>query len=346
MIKIISKNLLIVFSIFVFLAFSFIIYSQTIKLNSYQNGNQNAQDIKSSLKLNYNDPSIEIQNTNNNELNNFITCYQEPVNVDDFSDNLKNKFYEIESLFKSADTAISFSYEDLYSGLHISYNENKQYFSASTIKAPVVLYIYYLYINGKLDLNQRITYKPSHYVEGSGTIQYEEYGKQYTIKELTEKAIIDSDNVAYQMLASIIDTNEIKSFWQKLGSETFWPNNKIWGQISSKDGIIYMKELYKFTKEHPEISDQLLNLYFNSVCRLININDKNIKIAHKSGWNSATIHDMAIVYSSEPYVISINSLMGYKDYTTFFNKASILINEFHEIYWDEKANYCYTKIFK
>lgn len=346
MIKIIIKNLSIVLFVFLFLAFIYIIYSQKTKLSSYEIGNKNVKEVSSSLLIGYNDPSIEIENTNRNELNEFIACYKEPVSINDFSEKLRNKFNEIESFFINSNNTASFSYEDLYSGLHISYNENQTYFSASTIKAPVILYIYHLAINGKLDLNQLVTYNSYHFVEGSGSIQFQPYGKQYTIKELTEKAIIESDNIAYKMLTSIVNLNEIKSFWKNLGSDTFWTNNNIWGQTNTKDGIIYMKELYKFTKNNTEISDELLNLYFSSVCKLININDNSIKIAHKSGWNSATIHDIAIVYDSEPYVIAIDTLMGYKDYKSFFNKASELINQFHKIYWDEKSDYCYSKTFK
>lgn len=346
MIKGLIKSSTIVLFFFLFCAFIHIIYSQTNKLETYEIGNQSTTDIKSSLALNYDKPTIQIETQNKSELNNFIACYQEPIDINNFSTKLKNKYIEIENHFKSANATVSFSYEDLYSGLHISYNENQQYFAASTIKAPVVLYIYHLYANKKIDLNQVLTYQPHHYVEGSGTIKNESYGRQYTIKELIRKTIVDSDNVAYKMLTTVVNSYEIKQFWSNLGSNTFWTNYKIWGQINSKDGVIYMKELYKFIKNNPQYSDELLNLFYNSVCKLINIDDKNIKIAHKSGWNSSYIHDMAIVYDSEPYVLSITSLLGYQNYSSFFNKASNLVNDFHEIYWQEKSDYCYKKAFK
>lgn len=345
MIKIIIKKYFLVFLIFFIFSLIYIIHEQTSKLNTYALGNQSSKKIKTSLKIMYSIPTIQTEKQDKIELDNFISCYQEPININNFSNNLKNKYNEIENHFKSANEAVSFSYEDLYSGLHISYNENQQYFAASTIKAPVVLYIYYLYINGKIDLNKIITYEPIHYVGGSGSIQNQPYGTQYTIKELLKKTIVESDNIAYTMLTTLVNTNDIKTFWNNLGTSTFWQNNQIWGQTNSKDGVIYMKELYKFTESNPNVADEILKLHFDSICKLININNK-YKVAHKSGWNSATIHDMAIVYHSEPYVISINTLLGYKDFTNFFNKASNLINEFHEIYWEEKANYCYEKNFK
>ena len=35
-----------------------------------------------------------------------------------------------------------------------------------------------------------------------------------------------------------------------------------------------MKELFKLTKDNPQISDEILNLYYKSVAKLINVEDK------------------------------------------------------------------------
>ena len=148
------------------------------------------------------------------------------------------------------------------------------------------------------------------------------------------------------MLCDRITNSNIRDFWEKKGASTFWYGNNIWGRVNSKDGAIYMKELYIFLDEHPELKEEILSYYFKSTTRLINLDDSNIKIAHKSGWTSSSIHDMAIIYSKQPYVLSINSLMGYSNFSSFFYKASNLINKFHNMYWDKKAEYCYKRIFE
>ena len=129
MIKIMSKNFLIVFIILLFFSFIYIIHEQTNKLHSYELGNQDSQTIKAPLKATYMEPSIKTEKAYKSELNNFIECHKTPININEFSDKLKNKFYEIENHFKSSNGKVSFAYEDLYSGLHISYNEKQKYFA-------------------------------------------------------------------------------------------------------------------------------------------------------------------------------------------------------------------------
>ena len=38
-------------------------------------------------------------------------------------------------------------------------------------------------------------------------------------------------------------------------------------------------------------------------------------------------------------------LKGNLNFYPFFNRASNLINEFHNLYWQEKSSYCYNKVF-
>ena len=148
------------------------------------------------------------------------------------------------------------------------------------------------------------------------------------------------------MLCARVNNTGIREYWKEKGVTTFWYGNSIWGKVNSKDGAIYMKELYKFLDEHPELKEEILSYYFKSATRLITLDNPSIAIAHKSGWTSASIHDMAIVYSEQPYVLSINSLLGYNNFSYFFSKASNLINEFHDMYWNKKSEYCYRKVFE
>ena len=39
------------------------------------------------------------------------------------------------------------------------------------------------------------------------------------------------------------------------------------------------------------------------------------------------------------------SLKGNLDYDSYFARASNLINEFHNLYWNKKSSYCYDKVF-
>lgn len=313
------------------------------KVKLYETGGNNIDENK--LDITYNTNYIYEEGSLDSNLTKFLSCYQEPMLKENFTKEMKEKYNEIEKYFASSSEKVSFSYEDIYTGMHISYNENKTYFSASTIKSPVVTYIYKLYTEGLIDLNTLLTYEARHYVEGAGSIRYQSFGKQYTINELIEKTIVDSDNVAYTMLAYYVNSDDIKNYWKKLGADYFWSNG-IWCTTTSKDGVTYMKNLYKFTEDNPETKEDLLSYYFKSVGRSIVLDNEDIRIAHKSGWNSAIAHDIAIIYDKQPYVLSIMSLKGNLDYDAYFKKASNLIYEFHTLYWNEKSSYCYNKVFQ
>ena len=319
-----------------------IVYSQREKLDSFKIKNNS---YKENVKITYTTPSNTfVSQKKDNNINNFIACYEKPMKEEDFTDEMKNKLNEIYSFFSNNQYILSFSYEDMYSGLHVSYNENQQYFAASTIKAPVVLYTYEQAEAGNIDLDSYMTYTPVFFVEGSGSLQYTEFGSSYTIRELSKKAIIESDNVAYQMVAASANINDIMTFWQEKGSNNFWTNG-IWGIESAYDFSVYMKELYKYFLTKSELSEELMNYFYNSVFPLIKSGGGET-IAHKSGWRGDTMHDAAIVFDEYPYVVAIFSNRGASDYNDFFDKASLLIYDFHKIYWKSKANYCYTSIFK
>lgn len=299
--------------------------------------------IKSSNKGNTPVETVEHQT----DIKKFNNCHKKPIEQNEFSEKLKEKLNEIEKHFESSDIEVSFSYEDIQTGMHIGYNENERYFTASVIKSPVVMYIYKMSINNEIDLNEEIIYEPKFYSGGTGSLQYEPFYTKYTIRELIKKTIIESDNVAYRMLCSKVPKEEIKSFYHELGATTFWDeSNTIWGEISSKDGALYMKELYRFMEENKDLKQEMLSSYTKASNKLITLKTKETEIAHKSGWASTSIHDMGIVYDKHPYVLSINTSLGYENFTPFFTKASILINEFHELYWNQKLENCYDEAFK
>ena len=306
------------------------------KVKNYENGNQKTIE---NVKI----ENVEqiIKDIDEKKFMNLYSCFISPLDENSFSIEMKSKIDEINNYFNSINTNVSFAYEDLYTGLRLSYNAEHLYFAASTIKAPVIMYAYKMSNEGLLDLDEVLTYTPAFYIGGTGSIRYQKYGNTYTIRELAKKAIIESDNIAYAMISNKIKNSDIREFWSGAGSSTFWSNNSIWGNVKSLDGIIYMRELYKFLDQNDNVRSELLDYYSNASLKLINI--ENTPIAHKSGWTNSSIHDAAIIYSNEPYVLSINTSLGESNFYPFFTNASKLINEFHELYWKEKQQICYNQ---
>jgi beta-lactamase class A len=65
---------------------------------------------------------------------------------------------------------------------------------------PIALTAYYLADQGQLDLDEQITLTSDQIVGGTGSLQYNQAGTTYTIRDLSARALYDSDNTAANML--------------------------------------------------------------------------------------------------------------------------------------------------
>ena len=344
--KVLAKRLSYIFiGLLIVYLIVILVYTQHL-LNDDSNKFDSANDkYMGEVEISYNDGSNKFEaDKRNSGVDKYIACYEYPIKEEDFNEEMKNKLNEIYALFSNPNFNLSFAYEDMYTGLHISYNENFQYFTASTIKAPTEIYLYEEADKGNIDLESYITYTSRYYLEGSGTIQFQPFGTQYKLRDLVKMALVESDNVAYQMSAYSLNYDDIKNFWKDKGANSFWSYG-IWENISAHDGSIYMKELYNYSLTDTKLSKELMDHFYNSVFRVIEADGDDTKIVHKSGWHFEIIHDLALVFDEYPYTLAIMTNRAHADYEDFFKEASKLINEFHHLYWKNKAEICYKQAF-
>lgn len=343
--RVLAKKFLHIF-IWLFIVYLLVIlvYTVFLMVNKRSFGGSNDKYL-GNVEVSYNEGANKFTaDKKNSGVDKFIACYEYPIKEEEFTDEMKNKLNEIYNLFSNPNFNLSFAYEDMYTGLHISYNEGSNYFTASTIKAPVEIYLYEEAEKGNVDLEKYLTYTSNYYLEGSGTIQFQPVGTQYKLRDLVSRALVESDNIAYQMTAYSLNYNNVKNFWKEKGAYNFWSSG-VWGNINAHDGVIYMKELYNYSLTDTDLSKELMDRFYNSVFRVIEADSDDVKIVHKSGWHFELIHDMALVFDEYPYALAIMTNRAYADYSDFFKKASKLINEFHHLYWENKASICYNQAF-
>lgn len=89
---------------------------------------------------------------------------------------------------------------ELDKGLFVNWEGDAPFASASTIKLPILLALFQDIDAGKVRLDERLTIKPELIASGSGSIQYEKPGREYTILEIATKMIAISDNTATNVL--------------------------------------------------------------------------------------------------------------------------------------------------
>ena len=265
-------------------------------------------------------------------------CLTTPLPEEEITESLNTKINALNDLFSKNKLNFSYYYSDVTTGYSLSYNENDENWAASVIKAPVVIYIYRLASEGKINLDEKLTYTSGFYAEGTGKIRYQKVNTKYTIRTLVEYAVKYSDNIAHRMLVKHFGMDNIKEYWRNLGSTSIFENNKIFSNFNAKDGYIVMKELYDFSKEN-EYGKELLD-YFKAAKPNFVTGDKDDEIAHKYGWGQSSLHDMAIIFDENPYILIVFTTRGQTSYANFFKDVSAKVNEIHKEYNELKTNYC------
>lgn len=139
------------------------------------------------------------------------------------------------------------------------------------------------------------SYKP----EGSGSLPKTADNKEYTIKDLITKTAKESDNVAHNILAYYVTNKSDDAFKKEMttiaGNE--WNvNDKL---ASAKMAGQVMESIYN---QNGFVLESLSQTSFDNQRIAKNI---SAKVAHKIGDADEFKHDVAVVYTDSPFIISI-----------------------------------------
>ena len=269
-----------------------------------------------------------------------ISCINQKVEIDKLSDKVRGVINEINTYYNSSSDYFAYVYKDIYTGFTVSYNASQNIFTASAIKAPTDIYIYEAASQGKIDLDEEMTYTAGYVNDGSGLLKYEPVGGKYTVRKLLEYSTVDSDNAAHNMLMDHFGRENMLSFWSKKGTTSIFTANNNWGILNANDSAIYMSELYNFYVSNKEYGEPLMNNFLNSYPKFIKGNG-NYGIASKSGWSGTALHDVAIVFADNPYIVVALSNLGTTGYyESYFNRVSELSAKLHTEYWKYKMSTC------
>lgn len=97
-------------------------------------------------------------------------------------------------------------------------NADRAFYAASMIKIPIAITLYSEADHGRVSLDEQITPGPEDMVPGTGTIQGDPSGTAYTLHELARRMIVDSDNVAANLLLTRLSFERVNSLMQQLGA--------------------------------------------------------------------------------------------------------------------------------
>lgn len=105
----------------------------------------------------------------------------------------------------------------LETGEHVSHNADTVFFTASTLKLPLLVELYRQVDAGIIDVNERIDLTDALRVPGSGVLKELAAGLQPTVHDLAMLMIIISDNTATDILYNRVGGDNINNTMRQLG---------------------------------------------------------------------------------------------------------------------------------
>lgn len=275
----------------------------------------------------------------------FQECLTSAYSDRDNNEVMSNKIAEVNNYISKKYNA-SVSYEDLSLGFTYSYNINKVYYAASTIKALDGLYIYTKAANGELDLDQKIIYYPRHKRAYSAGMAKHIVGEGVTLRDLVKYAITVSDNAAHEMLVEYIGKSNLRAFGKSLGATYTLYGGDNFGSITTTDALIYAKAINDFINNNKVLGEELQSYLISAAQNGLNIGD-SILAGHKYGEYSNYYHDYGIVYDSHPYVIAIMTTEGYRsDFQAVIRDINSKVYELHTLFHANRETVCYSEIYE
>ena len=238
---------------------------------------------------------------------------------------MSNKIYDA---INSYGASSSFYVVSLKDGMSFGYNVDKQYETASCIKAPYALYIYQEIAKGNINGEQKLTYESRFYNKGTGVIKNSPFGTQYTIKELVYYSLYESDNVAHTMLHR---TFGVKGYNQMLtnlrtNAQKLTVSNP-WGFTTVRSSAIIWQEIYNFAIRDDE-GIEFLNILSNGKYNYYKQVMPSLPSASKSGFANRDVIETGIVFDDYPYIlIAVANKGGNLGAYTQVLKLISLINE-------------------
>lgn len=215
---------------------------------------------------------------------------------------LLEEFY---NLIVSYGASCSFYAMNLQDQMSIGYNPDKEYETASTIKAPYVLYCFKEMEKGNGALGEKKLYENRLYTYGSGELQFQPFGGSYTLEDLIYYTIVYSDNIGYNMLNDRFGIEGYNKMLKELKCDEYYRDNaSLWGKANARSAALIWQEIYNFS-QRSELGAKYMNLLQIAFYSYIQPGVPQYKTAHKSGWIDEQCHDTGIVFSEHPYIITV-----------------------------------------
>ncbi|WP_235861243.1 serine hydrolase [Pontibacter flavimaris] len=225
------------------------------------------------------------------------------------------------------------AFKDMATGEELLLNERESFHAASTMKTPVLIEAYKQAAAGKLSLSDSILVRNgfksimdgSMYsispVDDSEQELYTFVGQKRPVSELLYKMIIQSSNLATNLMIEELDAKQVTQTMRELGAQDIQvlrgvEDSKAYEQglnntTTAYDLMLIFEQIATGKAVNPEASQEMIRILLDQRHREIIPArlPKEVKVAHKTGWITGVRHDSGIVIlpDGQKYVLVLLS---------------------------------------
>lgn len=211
-------------------------------------------------------------------------------------------------------------FKNMITGEERGFNENDQFFAASIVKLPLLMAMMNMRQKRETDFSEKIVIHDYQKIPGCGAV-----------KSMTGDVTLDINSL-YKLMITLSDNTATNALFRHYGAERISQNLKELGF----EGTQFNRQYYDFELEYAginnffvpkEMGSALERMYkrtligwnasqeMEDILSLQQINHKmcgripedEVRIAHKTGEEDGTTHDVGLVYAKEPFVICFAS---------------------------------------
>lgn len=276
------------------------------------------------IKLNENDILLSSNRTSPVDIYNNVT---RNINTYDYTNEEKKMDYRAKTLIKDLSSKsnsslleskilnylgknvvnVAVSFYDLKTNESFDINGDVLFKAGSTYKVPLNIVLYDLVQEGKINLNSMVPYiHNKHYEGGAGVLQnyiVNDTLPSQTYEQLSKLSLVDSDNIAANMLISGINSHD--NLYKRYGEILGYPLNRTGNLFSTNEMNEFLKKIYYNKDNNPYYDNIVEYLKRSSVGIRLGRYIPDSIIANKYGFYGENYHDISIVYGDRPFILSV-----------------------------------------
>lgn len=232
--------------------------------------------------------------------------------------------------------------KDLSSDRSIGINEACTLPAASLIKIPVMAACYKAIEEGRIKRSAPVRLSARDKTPGSGVLKTRPSGSVYTIEELIELMIAESDNTATNLLIEQLTPEYLNAFFKQQGLRSTCLRRKMMdfrlrrqgleNYTSARDIALMLERMYRGSCVNARVSEKCLAILLRQKMRdrIPKKLPKGTPVAHKTGLERNVCHDAGIIYApSGDFLVCVltksRSKGGYAAMKDFIAKIALTV---------------------